>query len=77
MGFDSHLLRHTEPNSVLQKGLDLKCACSFPDDSPLVYVTIQASLLSLGGSHWQMNYSEERKRVKYENILVSSHRKRM
>lgn len=77
MAFDSHLLHHTEPNPVLQKGLDLKFACFFPDDTPLVYLTITASLLSLGGSDWQMNYSEERKHVKYENILISSHRKRM
>jgi len=77
MAFDSHLLHHTEPNPVLQKGLDLKFACSFPDDTPLIYLTIRASLLSLGGSDWQVNYSEERKHVKYENILISSHRKRM
>lgn len=67
----------TESNPVLQKGLDLIFACSFPDDTPFIYLMIIASLLSLGGSDWQMNCSEERKHVKYENILISSHRKRM
>lgn len=77
MAFDSHLLHHTQPNPGPQKGLGFKFACSLPDDSAFIPLTIRVSLLSLGGSDWQMNHAEERKHAKYENILLSSHRKRM
>lgn len=60
------------------QGPGFKSACSVPDGTACLRVlTIRASSLSLGGSDWQMNCTEERKHANYENILLGSHRKRM